>query len=201
MALITAAEARTHIPELTGSAEDAVLDILIAAVGATLAAWCGYPPPTAGGTPTLESASYVEFVDGPGGRWLQLPTRPVTAIGSIYDDTAWSWGASTLVASGDYAINDGREGLVLLTETATHGSWSVGRRAVKASYTAGYSTVPADIKEACRVAVRAVWDLRRTQGKANVSGGNVSLSLQDEKVVIDVARELLQHRRLPRAWL
>jgi len=203
MALITAAEARTMIPELSTSStdEDTLIDTLIARVGALLAAWCGYPPASAGGTPTLESASYTEYLDGPGGRELRLPIYPVTAVASIYDDTAWTWGSDALVASTDYAISDGRVGLVLLKETSTHGSWSAARRSLKVAFTAGYATVPADIKAACAHAVRQVWNFRTEQGRANVSGGVVSLSLREEEIVNRIARELLSARRLGSAWL
>ncbi len=202
MALLTAAEARSQIPELTGTAEDTLIDTLIAAVGVTLAAWCGYPPATAGGSPTLESTSYTEFLDGPGGRELRVPVYPLTAIASIYDDPAWTWGAADLVASGDYAISDGRTGLVLLGETSTHGTWSRSRRSIKIAFTAGFATIPGDIKRAAAIAVRTLWDLRRQQGKESVSGGgNISLSLREEEAVVAIARQMLAHRRLAQAWL
>lgn len=204
MALLTAAEAREHIPELAGTAEDTLINAIVARVGVVLAAWCGYPEASAGGSPSMESASYTEIVDGPGGRELRLPVWPVTAIASIYDDPGWTWAAADLVAAGDYgsAPQDGRQGLVVLAETASHGSWSTGRRAIKATFTAGFTTVPADVKLAAQLAVRAVFDLRRQQGKASVSGsGAMSMSLREEEVVIAAARQVIGHRRLPGAYL
>ena len=181
MALITAAEARGHIPQLTGTAEDTLLDLWIARIGAVFAAWCDYPPATAGAAPTMESTSYTRYIDGPGGRELTLDVWPVTAVGSIYDDANWTWAAADLVASGDYAILDGSIGLVLLTETASHGSWGTARRAI--------------------LAVRNAWNLRAEQGRSNVSGGGVSLGLRDEELLSPAVRQALAPFRLPRALL
>lgn len=201
MALITAAEARGHIPQLTGTAEDALIDLWIARIGEVFARWCGYPPATAGASATMESAAYTRYFDGPGGRELTLDVWPVTAVASIYDDAGWSWAAADLVASGDYAILDGSTGLVLLTETATHGGWSGSRRAIKATFTAGYATVPYALKMAAIVAVRNAWNLRAEQGRSNVSGGGVSLGLRDEELLSPAVRQALAPFRLPRALL
>lgn len=201
MALISATEARGHIPQLTGTAEDALLELWIARVGAVFAAWCGYPPASAGAAPSMESASYTRYLDGPGGRDLVLDVWPVTAVASIYDDANWTWAAADLVASADYAILDGSTGLVLLTETATHGEWSLSRRAIKATFTAGYSTVPAALKMAAILAVRNAWNLRSEQGRSNVSGNGVSLGLRDEEILSPAVRQALWPFRLPRALL
>jgi hypothetical protein len=150
----------------------------------------------------METASYTAYIDGPGGRALVLPVWPVTAIASIHDDPEWTWGADALVSSSDYAILDGREGLVLLTETATHGAWSRARRAIKVTFTAGFTSVPADVKQGAILAVRAVYDMRRNQGKTNASGaGPVSVGYRTEEVIIKAAREVLAARRLPPALL
>jgi|APGre2960657373_1045057.scaffolds.fasta_scaffold00156_12 hypothetical protein len=201
MALITAAEARGHIPQLTGTAEDTLLDLWIGRIGAVFAAWCDYPPSTAGAAPTMESTSYTRYIDGPGGRELTLDVWPVTAVGSIYDDANWTWAAADLVASGDYAILDGSIGLVLLTETASHGSWGTARRALKVTFTAGYTTIPAALKMAAILAVRNAWNLRAEQGRSNVSGGGVSLGLRDEELLSPAVRQALAPFRLPRALL
>lgn len=204
MALVTPAEAKIHIPELVGTLEDANLTTLIGRVGGAFARWCGYPPgsgPTTGLIPTMESAAYVRYLDGPGGRELALDIQPVVSVASIYDDSDWTWGADTLVAAGDYAISDAERGLVLLTATSTHGSWSVARRAIKATYTAGFATVPADLKWAAILAVRAVWTGRREQGKTNLSSDGLSVGLVDEAMLPATAREILAPFRLGRSLL
>jgi len=201
MALITAAEARGHIPQTAGTAEDTLLDLWIARIGDVFARWCGYPPATAGSVATMESTSYVRYLDGPGGRELMIDVYPLTAITSIYDDSGWTWAAADLVASGDYAILDGSMGMVLLTETATHGTWYKARRSIKATVTAGYTTVPAAVKAAAILAVRNCWNLRSEQGRSNVSGGGVSLGLRDEEIMSPAVQEMLWPFRLGRALL
>ncbi len=162
MALITAAEARQEIPELTGTAEDTLIESLILQAGGMIARFCAYPPASAGAEPTMESTSYVRYYDGPGGRMLSLDVRPVTAVASIYDDVDLTWGADTLIASSNYAIRDGTTGRVLLTAASGEG-FSTGEHAIKATFIAGYTTVPDSLKRAARELVKALWTNRPTQ--------------------------------------
>lgn len=162
MALITAAEARQEIPELTGTSEDTLLESLILQAGGMIARFCSYPPASAGAEPTMESASYTRYYDGPGGRILTLDVRPVTAVASIYDDIDLTWGADTLIASSNYAILDGTTGRVLLTATSGE-SFSGAEMAIKATFTAGYTTVPDSLKRAARELVKSLWTNRPTQ--------------------------------------
>lgn len=202
MALVSAAEARIHIPELTGTAEDTNLDTLIARVEEACASWCGYPPASAGGTPTMASTSHVRYLDGQGGRELVIDVWPVTAIASIYDDAAWTWGASSLVSSADYTLLDGSTGLVLLAESAAHGSWNRARRSIKATVTAGYTSAPPALKLAICLGVRHLWNLRRELGRTSVSGeGTVSVSTVDPTMLPIEALQALAPYRLPRALL
>ena len=161
MALISTSEAKQMIPALSsGSTEDTLLTSLISAVGAAMAAWCGYPSASAGAAPTMESATYTRYQDGPGERLLVLDVWPVTSITSIYDSQDRSYRASDQVASGDFTLVEGERGLVELDWDASHGSWSTARRAIKSTYVAGWATVPENLKQAARIAVRA----RRCRG-------------------------------------
>ncbi len=176
MALITAEQARAYLPSLTGTAEDTKLDTLIARVGAQLARWCGYPPPSASGSPTMESTSYTRYLDGPGGRKLQLPIWPVTAIASIYDDPDLDFGADTLVDSGDYSLINGAAGEVLLTSTAEHGAWGEEEGCIKVTFTAGFTTVPEDLKGIACEAVKWIWNRRTLQGKTSTTASGAQVS-------------------------
>lgn len=200
MALVTAAEVRAQIKELSGDSMDSALDVLIARFEAMAARWCGYPPATAGATPTFSSTSYTLYLTGSGGREVVFPVRPVTAVASVYDDPDGDWGATTLVSSGDYAIfYDPLRGQTLrLTSTATHGSWSSTPGAIKVSLTAGYSSAPADLKAAVEYAVRNLFDLRGRRSKLSESaaaGGSVQFT--DEELMPEQARLLLAPLRLP----
>lgn len=201
MALITVAQAKEHIPLLTAdsTAEDSRLTTIIGRVGRVFARYCGYPPATVGANPTMESASYVLHLDGPGGQELRLPVWPVTAVTSIYDDPDRNYTSSYLVSSSDYDT-EGSEGLVILRPNATHGAWSTSRRAIKATFTGGYSTVPDDLALAACLMTRHVWDLKNTQGRGSVSQGEQNAQLRPETIP-DVVREVLEPFRLPSVYL
>lgn len=199
MALITPAEARYQIPGLTGTAENALLTDLIAVAGAMMARWCGYPPATVGAAPTMESTAYTRYLDGPGGTDLHLDVSPVTAIASIYDSSDRRYAAADLVASTDYTLTDPDHGLVALDYDATHGVWSTGERAIKATWTAGFSTVPHDLQHACRLTVRHIYDLRQVQGRTSQSVAGVSVGLVEADALPAEARRILAPYRLARA--
>ena len=177
MALITAAEARDVLPAIT--AEGTLLDVLIGAVGAAFARHCGYPPASAGATPTMESASYTLDHDSIGGRDLSLRVYPATAITSVYDDPDLDFSdAIYLVPAADYALV--RQGSVLrLKSTATWGTWGRGEGRIRVAFTAGYATVPADLKHLAKMAVKHWFDQRRQQNKASESSDGVSITFND----------------------
>lgn len=179
MALITAAEARENIPSLTGTDQDTLLTTLITMVGRLFARFCGYP----GKQPTMESASYIEWLTV-AGRDLLLSWGPVIAITSIYDDGTLDFTSSTyLVASTDYQVLDVDRGWVRLYSTSVHGNWSGLKGAVKVTYTAGYATVPEDLKGLAKLAVRHLYDNRATQGKEVVSQGGSSETMRPEALL------------------
>lgn len=156
MPLITAAQAKAYIPGISGTGLDTTLEALIEAADQALAAWCRFPLPSSGGERTLTSASYVLYLDGPGGQELWLPMAPVSAVASIYDDPDCAYGSTTLVDSGDYTLF-ADEGLVRLDYDAVHGTWSKTGRALKVSCTAGYSSTPDWVRHACAMLVAHWW--------------------------------------------
>ena len=194
--LVSAAEARLAIPELSGTAEDTNLETLITRVGEAFARHCGYP----GTSPTMESTSYTRDLDGPGGRDLVLDVWPVTAISSVYDDVTLDFTDSQyLVSSSDYVIVNGRT--LRLKSTSTHGAWSKGQGQIRVAFTAGYATVPGALKQLAIMAVKHWFDLRRTQGKSNTSQGGVSVGFRDEEFLPAMVRRGLSDFLLPRAIL
>jgi len=198
VALITTTEAKQQIPSLSGTADDALLTELILVAGGLIAKYLGYPSATVGGTPTAESASYTRYLDGPGGRILTLDVYPVTAITSIYDDPTWDYTSACLVASGDYAIVEGDRGMIILSSTSTHGTWSAAKRAIKATFAAGYATVPDWLQQAARITVRALYDSRNSQGKENKSEGGVNVSFVKAAAIPAEAKQILAPYRLAR---
>lgn len=198
MALISTTEAKQHLPALEGTGEDSLISTLIDRTGRVFARYCGYPPASVGGNPTMESATYTLYLDGSGCDTLRFPVWPVSSITSIYDDPTRGYSSTYLVPSTDYTV-DGDEGLVVLATTGTWGAFSSAKRAVKATFVAGYATVPDDLKLAACLYVRHLWDLRHTQGRASVVEGNATGSMREETIPAAV-RELLAPYRLPSVY-
>lgn len=199
MALITATEARLYVPDLTGTGEDTNLNTLITRAGAMLAAHCGYPAVSATTSPTLESATYTWYLDSPGGEVLEL-LPPLTGVTTLHDDPERLYGSDALLASTDYERDEVR-GLVVLK---TDGNW--GRfsrrgtyRAIKAVFTAGWTTIPEPVKQACAELARHLWHLRRRMGSQSASGkGSASFR---EETIPDAVLELIAPYRSVRGWL
>jgi hypothetical protein len=196
---LAAAVRGTHLPALTSTAEDTTITTLIARADALLAAWCGFPPATAGGSPTLEAATYTDYLDGPAldERTLLLPVRPATSVTTIHDDKGgdWAYGSDDLVASTDYTL-DGRAGRVHLHTNSVHGAWSRRPRALKVVYVAGFDTGAHKlIAEAISIMVAHWWSQRNTQGKIATTQGGQSVTTRAETIP-DRVREIMSPMRL-----
>ena len=99
----------------------------------------------------LKARNLTEYYDGDGTAKLMLEQRPINAMSSIYSDPVRAFGSTTLVDSDDYELY-GDEGYVVFTST----SIDVGHRVLKATYNAGYATIPYDLKQAC-IELAALW--------------------------------------------
>jgi len=149
MAILTAAEVRAvALPALTGTTEDTILDTLIARADVAIARHLRWPAP-ASGTPTLEAASYVllpERVDYLDSTLLSVGMRPIVSITSItVDDGTGAY--STTLAGSAYALR-GAAGRI---KRIDGDPWIVDYLAAgwyKVTVSAGFGTIPADIKQA-----------------------------------------------------
>lgn len=197
MALITTSEAKSMIPMLSGSGDDSLISTLITVTDRMIAQHLGYPPATAGSASTAESTSYTLYLDGPGGRELTIPIWPVTSITSIYDSVDRRYAAADLVASTDYTLVEGQNGLVELDWDAQHGTFSEARRSIKVTFTAGWATVPEDIKHAAKLTVRHLWGHRQTAGKTTEGINGLNTSYVDPTSLPKEAKDILAPYRLP----
>lgn len=178
MASLTAAEAREAIPGLTGTTQDTAIETIVGRVDALIAKYLGFQPPSAAANPSFETSTLIRYLDGPmfdDPGALALGVYPVQSVTSIYDDPTRGYAADTLVDSDDYTL-DGQTGIVWLSPTGAHGSWSKGKRAIKATIVAGWATVPKAIKEAAIREVAARWRWRNipttTQNSSKGSASN-----------------------------
>jgi len=179
VALITAAQARAYLPDLTGTGEDSALDVVIARAGEILARLCGFPPATVGAAPTMESASYTRYYDPARAIYanaLRLGIYPVTAVASVYDDTDETYGSNAEVTTDDYRLV-GDIGTIRLKPTGTHAWSTTGARTIKVAFTAGYASTPPVLAHACALLTRDLWAGRHTAQPAGSSPtGNAQVS-------------------------
>jgi uncharacterized phiE125 gp8 family phage protein len=134
-ALVTLADVKTFLGLQNISASDAILEIIIEAVSASV---------TSEASPDLKSTTYTaEAYDGTGKSYFYLDHYPVTTLTSVVEDD------TTLVKDTDY-FSDDDEGIL---EKPVGYKWTTARGGVVVTYVAGYATLPADIKLACLIEV------------------------------------------------
>lgn len=193
MALITETEALRMVPDLAVGAETTLITELIDQAGHLLAAYCGYPSANGIASPTMESTSYVRYLTGTGGRDLVCDVGPITAVASIYDDPTLDFTSSTyLVDSGDYAILAvAPRRTIRLTSTAVHGVWSTDEGAIKATVTAGYTTIPAGLKRCAQLTVKHLLNERAKLGVQSDSVNGASATYTDPSFLPAEVKQIL----------
>jgi len=97
------------------------------------------------------SREYVEYHNGDGGNTLYTTHYPITSVSGIWNDTGWDYGSDSLMSSDNYAVM----GDYYIVAKNTY--FTKYTRNIKIIYTAGYSTVPADVKLACVEEVARKW--------------------------------------------
>lgn len=160
---------------ISGTTYDEILEDMIDSCEAEIEAYLGYP---------LGSDDFVETLNGEGYNFLHLPHRNVTAVSKLeyYNGSEWI----ELVSGVDYdrlIINYGS--FIYVDDVIFEKGYSNYR----VSYTAGYTTVPADLQLAMKRLLKLRWDEtpmgRNALGVSSVSdnGGinsSTSISKDDE---------------------
>ena len=199
MALITAAEVRARsAPDLSANSDTTTkLTTLITAADGMIAAFCGYPRPSATAARTMESASYTLYsgrgwlwVDGDDARRLVIGLRPVTAITSIHESQEEQFNAAALVAGSDYSQRGEHGQIAYLSQTSAHGQWTKQPDRIKAVITAGYSSAPATLKHAAAELVMFLWEQRARRAKSAITQGNLNTTYRSEQIPDHVAQML-----------
>lgn len=102
----------------------------------------------------LLSRVLTEYYSGDGSNSLFTNQYPITTITAVYDDLARAYGSDTEIDSGD---------LVYMPETLAYkivydgGTFTQGIKNLKVQYTAGYSTIPYDLQQACIEIIMFYW--------------------------------------------
>ena len=128
---------------LTGTTYDDVIDLLIPAASEAIERFCGR---------RFGQSSYTEYHDGGGKDALVLAQRPVASVSGVWDDVNRNFSDDFLLDADEYVVDTAR-GLVVLR----NGAFSDGVRNVKVTYTAGDSSVPTDVAQACIMLVAALF--------------------------------------------
>ena len=187
------------------------ISALITEVDARIARYCGRGNPLTGAE-QFSSGSLDEYYDGDGEEVLLLRNYPITAVTSVqtigYDGTA------TTLASGDYRLNAAKTGLHWRGAGATIGGrsvdgyygeepgpvygisrvgWPCGVQNIRVQYTAGYSSIPDDLRSVATDIVCEMFLNRRanTMLASEGKGGARSVSF---KSMDDVMKQ--HHHRL-----
>tara|TARA_R110001592_G_scaffold45998_1_gene146711 strand:- start:593 stop:1180 length:588 start_codon:yes stop_codon:yes gene_type:complete len=138
--LITLQEYKTA-EGITQPKEDARLNVLIPSVSQLVKTYCGnsfvdFFSSNKTETFSIEWATHI----------VQLTESPVNAIVSVQEATSYGAALTTLtVGAQEYALNKSTD-CIYRTSAGGYKNWPVGIETVKIVYTAGYATVPADLK-------------------------------------------------------
>lgn len=177
--------------------EDTTLQVFCDAASALLARVCGYVPASVSAAPTMLSTSYTLYLDARGESEISLPCSPITTVSSFYDDPGHLWQSGNLLSSSDYEVDPQAPHVIRLLRSGQHPTvsgdpWHPAKRALKIAVTAGFGTVPADLKDACALQVKAMWESRASASKDRD---------QRKPTIASAVRERLAAYILPSAWV
>lgn len=139
------------------------------------------------------SAVYTEYQDGTGTNQLYVRNWPITAITSIYDDELRNFtDEAYLIASSYYFAHPTMPIITLLYGLTFLKAISN----VKIVYTAGYSTIPADVDDACIELVKLKYNKKGSRGVESEKIGSYSVTYSKEDIPQDILDTLTPYMRM-----
>jgi hypothetical protein len=161
--LTTLANVKDYL-NLTSDGADVLLDRLISAVSGFIQTWLGRQ---------ISSQAYTEIRNGHDGLQMTFANTPVTAVASVKVD------GLVIPAAADYSSRGYRfthSALVLNGYSFTRGLGNV-----ELAYTAGFTTTPPELEQACIELVALRYKERDHIGQdvASMQGQNVTFSTRD----------------------
>lgn len=154
MALSTAGSLKQYIG-YSGSDQDTRLAAILVQAQAAIEGWCRR---------VFEQTTYTDFVlDGPGENALILPQYPCSAFSDLRYDPDRAFGSDKVVDPTTYVL-DGPSGIV---RRISNSRWPHGPRLLRATFTAGYASIPAELTLACNIVAADLW----TRSRALEGGG------------------------------
>lgn len=149
---------------------------------------------------TIEQATFTEYYDGTGTKYLDLregPISSVTSVSTITYDTAGNETATALNA-GDYFVHGDETSWLLPGWLESNGSvFCTGQRNYKVVYVAGFATVPSDI-EAAALHCIIWWRNKRTDtaSESHDAGQGLRSFRGEQELIEDLRRMLAPYMRL-----
>ena len=134
---------------------------------------------------TFDSTEHTEYINGEGRYWIRPKHYPITAVAGVWDDENWSWGTQHLIDSSTYRISS--DGRFIISRLY---SFTDAVENVKIIYTAGYSTIPLDLKMVCVDKTASLYKSRANRhltSYSNVDGENLvfnTMAFSDDMKII-----------------
>jgi hypothetical protein len=118
----------------TAEPDESLFESLINNVSVLFANYCGVEQ--------FKTKNYIEYHDGHGSRYIFPRNYPINSVDEINEDIDWVWGSDTTIGEDDYRIVDKRY-------IVYDGLFAIAEQSIKIEYSAGYDTIPLDLKQAC----------------------------------------------------
>lgn len=179
----TLAEAKAWL-KISTDTDDTVLESLISAESARIDAYLSR---------ALASQSYDIVFGGNGKQSMVFQQYPITAVASVEIDGVAVPAYSSSTGYG-YTFSNWRIQLI-------GKSWTWGVNNCHVVFTAGYATIPADIRQACLELVALRYRERERIGHSSKSIGGETVSFVIAEMTDSVKQKLNQYRRtMTAAW-
>lgn len=164
---------------ITNHDYDDLLRILINQATEYIESYCG-------GKRFASTVHTNEEYDGNGMYELNLKHYPIITFTSLAENNAtdnsddWS-----TVDANEYWM-DTDTGIITKTSTFTRGKFNY-----RATYTAGYASIPHDLQYACMTLISEIWTKRKSTGVKSESLGDHSIAFAESKETNNVIKEIL----------
>lgn len=195
MSLVSAAQLRTHVPQLSGTGEDTALETLADRADSLIAHWCGWPETVEGSALyTMSSATYTSYPKPwwKDSRALDVGLYWMTSVSQIRIDPDWGYGASFDVSTSSTRIDNAR-GLLWLLPTATD-AWSTAELANRVQIVNGFTdgAAPEFLQYATALVVRHIISKgRKGEVETKSEGGRSVTPINQGDALPEAARNML----------
>ena len=163
----------------TGSSDDTLLQRLLTAASYAIESYLSRD---------IVSKNYTRIFDGSGGRSIVLPDYPITAVSSVTIDGQTIPAAGSVTGSG-YYFNDN---MIILNGYTFTKNWGN----VTIAYTAGYTSIPPDIVQACCGTVQYWLNDRQRGGETSRTMGGQTINYSQKDMPAWVKTILDQQKRV-----